>query len=52
LKRLQVIEFEGVFLFEVLPQVYGLLNLMFDFQIVARFEVYQKFADWDLPDHE
>ena len=25
---------------------------MFDYQIVGRFEVYQKFADWNLPDHE
>jgi len=35
-----------------LPLVYGLFNLMFDYQIVGRFEVYQKFADWNLPDHE
>jgi len=41
LKRLQVVEFEGDFLFEIFPQFYGLFNLMFDYQIVGRFEVYQ-----------
>jgi hypothetical protein len=49
LKRLQVVEFEGDFLFEIFPQFYGLFNLMFGYQIVGRFEVYQKFAEWNLP---
>lgn len=31
LKRLQVVGFEGVFSFEILPQVYGLFNLVFDY---------------------
>jgi hypothetical protein len=34
IKSLQVVGFEGFFLFEILPQVYGLFNLMLIFKLL------------------